>query len=130
VVATLGTFFHSASTADGSLSICLRNIAIFQISSSCRVVIKLGIAVKRIPCFTFQNDAASGSSSKCYCGPNNLENLLSRLKQLDEVPRGVEQPNLRTTRPGYYIITTKLHAGRADFGMKISSKKSPTKLKN
>ena len=64
---------------------------------------------------------------RCYCGPNNLANLLSRLKQLDEVPRGVEQPNLRTTRPGYYIITTKLHAGRADFGMKILSKKTPTR---
>src|SRR4249920_1063099 len=63
VVATLGTFFHSASTAGGSLSICLRNIAIFQISSSCSVVVKLGIAVKRIPCFTFQNEAVSGSSS-------------------------------------------------------------------
>ena len=59
--------------------------------------------------------------------PNNLANLLSRLKQLDEVPRGVEQANLRTTRRGYYIITTKLYAGRADFGMKFSSKKSPTK---
>jgi hypothetical protein len=55
--------------------------------------------------------------------PNNLANLLSRLKQLDEVPRGVEQANLRTTRRGYYIITTKLYAGRADFGMKFSSKK-------
>ena len=63
VAATLGTFFHSTSTVGGSLSICLRNIATFQISSSCSVVVKLGIAVKWIPCFTFQNDAATGSSS-------------------------------------------------------------------
>ena len=56
VAATLDTFFHSASTVGGSLSICLRNIAIFQISSSCSVVVKLGIAVKRMPCLTFQND--------------------------------------------------------------------------
>ena len=63
MAATLDTFFHSASTVGGSLSICLRNVAIFQISSSCSVAVKLSIAVKRIPCFTFQNDAASGSSS-------------------------------------------------------------------
>ncbi len=63
VAATLGTFFHSSSTAGGSLSIRLRNIAIFQISSSFSVVVKLGIAVKRMPCFTVQNDADSGSSS-------------------------------------------------------------------
>src|SRR4029077_20951894 len=63
VAATLGTFFHSASTAGGSLSICLRNIAIFQICSSCSVGAKLGIAVKRIPCLTFQNETGSGSYS-------------------------------------------------------------------
>src|SRR5258707_15752115 len=49
VAATLGTFFHSASTAGGGLFICLRNIPIFQISSSFSVVVKTAIPAKRIP---------------------------------------------------------------------------------
>jgi hypothetical protein len=44
MAATLGTFFHSASTVGGSISIRLRNIAIFQICSSCSVAAKLGSA--------------------------------------------------------------------------------------
>src|SRR5258707_3764594 len=51
VAATLGTFFHSASTAGGSLSICLRNIAIFQISSSFILVVKIRIPVKPVARF-------------------------------------------------------------------------------
>src|SRR5258707_11711570 len=43
VAATLGTFFHSASTAVRGLSLCLKNIAIFPISSSFSVGVEIAI---------------------------------------------------------------------------------------
>jgi hypothetical protein len=65
--------------------------------------------------------------ARCHCGLTNLANLLSRLKQVDEVPSGVEQPNLRTTRPGYYIIANETSRQPRGCWDEIFIKKSPTK---
>src|SRR5258707_4900239 len=62
VAATLGTFFHSASTAGGRLSICFRKTAIIQISSSFNVALKTRTTVKPITSSTIPQQTGYRSS--------------------------------------------------------------------